>query len=77
MIIIIKQGDEIAYFNVKEIKSIEEYSKKGLALKEIKKATGFKKMMKMNLSNGKTFNCEWDEEIFLTWKAYNKKKDSQ
>jgi len=77
MIIIIKQGDEIAHFNVKEIKSIEEYSKKGLALNEIKKATGFKRMMKMHLSNGKTFNCEWDEEIFLTWKAYNKGKDVQ
>jgi len=32
MIILIKQGDEIAHFNVKAIKSIEEYSKKGLAV---------------------------------------------
>jgi len=77
MIIIIKQGDEIAHFNVKAIKSIEEYSKNGLAVEEIQKATGFKRMMKIHLSNKKTFDCEWDEEIFLTWKAYNKGKTPQ
>jgi hypothetical protein len=36
-----------------------------------------KRIMKMHLLNGKTFNCEWDEEIFLTWKSYNKGKESQ
>ena len=74
MIILIKQEGEMHHFTVKNIKSIEEYSKKGLAVEEIQKATGLKRMMKMHLSNGKTFNCEWDEEIFLTWKAYNKKR---
>ena len=65
------------HFNVKAIKSIEDYIKTELAVEKVQKATGFKRMMKMRLSNGKTFDCEWDEEIFLTWKAYNKGKTPQ
>ena len=65
------------HFTVKNIKSIEEYIKTKLAVDEISKTKGFKRMMKMHLFNGKTFKCEWDEEIFLTWKAYNKNNDAQ